>query len=40
LEGFYGGFAKGRTVAEVGDVGDVALVFIAVEDVDVVVFHG
>jgi hypothetical protein len=35
-----GGVRQGRAVAEAGTIGDVALVFVAVEDIDVVVFHG
>jgi hypothetical protein len=36
-ESFFGGRTEGRAGVEVGNVGDVAAVLIAVEDVDVVV---
>ena len=39
LEGFFGGIGKGRTGVEVGDVGDVAAVGVAIEDVNMIVFH-
>jgi hypothetical protein len=37
-QGFGGGLAEGGATDEIGDIGDVALVFAGVEDVNVVVF--
>ena len=31
--------AEGRTVAEIGDVGDVTVVFLALKNIDVMLFH-
>ena len=36
---FLGGFAKGRAGLEIGNVRNVAAVFFAVENIDVVVAH-
>src|SRR6266516_821023 len=39
FECLFRGFTEGRTKFEIGDIGDVAFVFFAVKDVNVVVFH-
>jgi hypothetical protein len=33
------GFSKCGTVLEIGNIGNIALVFITVKEVDVIVFH-
>ena len=39
MESFLGGFTKSRTMLEVWDIGDVSIVFVAIKNIDMVVFH-
>ena len=39
FEGFFGGIGAGGTGVEIGDVGDITAVGVAVEDVNMIVFH-